>query len=875
MNRMSLRVWIGVALLAGSWLFGLGYFYPANPWAAAATVAVAVVLLGKPALRPSSAWDILAMLLLAPAAWFAASPYGIAPLLILLGLALRLVPVARRWTGWLASGAIAAGVILLVQSLALELYAAQTARSHDLPHPLPQALAGVARLLGVDASASGATIAMRTLRQTHRLAATWELLLDPATLLFFVGGLVAPCSVGRRWREWIRTTGALALVLLAWLPVRAGLLVAVYLHRVLVSDAAEPLHAMNHFFSPWALMAVLVVPVLMAWRFVPSSPTPEVRNPKSEIRNSPSLSRLLVSAGLIALAVGVWTAAIYWNPVGPRRGGRVMVVERHSRWEPTTKPYDTTWFAEPPLFGEASGYNYAAVYDYLGQYYEMSRLLDGDRIDDDTLARCDVLVIKIPTERYSREEAAAVVRFVERGGGLVLVGDHTNFSRSSTAMNDITRPMGFIFRDDLLFGLGREWDKEVFAPPLMPHPILSHMPAMDFAVSCSIDPGRSHGRAVLVNRGLWSMGPEYHAENFHPVPQHCPEMRCGEFIQVWAAWHGAGRAVAFTDSTIFSNFCAFQPGHAEILLGMVEWCNHANPRIDPRPWLLAVAPLLLVLVLITLRTMPNVLITLRVMRARTSSSHRHHAERDEYIGDGDARHAGLFLLAAGALGWAVAGMAVNAANGWAMPTPERVRPQPRVVIDRTISTVPLAEGMYPRGNDRGYGMFEAWIPRLGCHTVRKQGDEAFTGDALVVICPRRRPDPRWLERLVAYVRGGGKLLVVDTPENGYSPSNLLLEPFGLSFRDENAWAGQIRIAGQTSAVRVPNAWEVVGGQPVAAIEKGPVAASVQFGKGWVMAVGFGSLWNDLAMSGMEARAGRADARKASPEQEKDALWMRE
>ena len=42
-----------------------------------------------------------------------------------------------------------------------------------------------------------------------------------------------------------------------------------------------------------------------------------------------------------------------------------MVVERHSQWSPTTKPYDTTWFVEPKLFGEGSGYNYARIYRYL------------------------------------------------------------------------------------------------------------------------------------------------------------------------------------------------------------------------------------------------------------------------------------------------------------------------------------------------------------------------------------------------------------------------------------------------------------------------------------------------------------------------------
>ncbi len=297
---------------------------------------------------------------------------------------------------------------------------------------------------------------------------------------------------------------------------------------------------MNHFFSPWVLLGLLIVPALLAWRFVRSGPKPEAQNPKSESSLGtevpspppaspfpllPSPFRLLLTAGLIALGVAIWTAAIYWNPVGTRRGGRVMVVERHSRWEPTTKPYDTTWFARPPLFGQASGYNYAAIYDYLGQYYQMSRLLETDKIDDQTLAGCDVLVIKIPTHRYSPEEAAAVTRFVERGGGLLLVGDHTDYDRSSTAMNDVTRPMGFIFRDDLLFGFTRSPYDEHYEPPRLPHPVVQYMPPMDFAVSCSVDPGWSHGRAALVNTSLWSMGPDYHAGNFHPVPQHCPEMR--------------------------------------------------------------------------------------------------------------------------------------------------------------------------------------------------------------------------------------------------------------------------------------------------------------------------------------------------------------
>ena len=187
-----IRLWIGTALLAGSWLLGLNYFYPANPWAWLAVVAAAVVLLG-PTVADEAACGFVThssrLVLLLPAVWFAAWPYRAAPLLIVLGLACNCCRSASAGpTGW-AAGPLTAGVVLLVQALALELYAGHTMRSHDLPWPLPDLLAGVAALLGIDAAADGSSVVMHSMRQVHRLGATWELLLDPATLLFFVGGL--------------------------------------------------------------------------------------------------------------------------------------------------------------------------------------------------------------------------------------------------------------------------------------------------------------------------------------------------------------------------------------------------------------------------------------------------------------------------------------------------------------------------------------------------------------------------------------------------------------------------------------------------------------------------------------------------------------
>ena len=207
----------------------------------------------------------------------------------------------------------------------------------------------------------------------------------------------------------------------------------------------------------------------------------------------------------------------------------------------------------------------------------------------------------------------------------------------------------------------------------------------------------------------------------------------------------------------------------------------------------------------------------------------------------------LVLLAAGGCGWVAASLGVAAAHRWAQPTPECVRPLPRVVIDRTISTVPLAKGLYTQGNNEGYGMLEAWIPRLGCYTVRKEGPEAFSGDALVVICPSRSVTAEFRQQLTEYVAQGGKLLVIDSPENTGSRANSLLWPFGLSIHHDRAWKGKLSTTAKVPTVDIASANEVTGGQPVGKLDQLPVAAAAKYGKGSVMAVGFGSLWNDKRM----------------------------
>jgi hypothetical protein len=917
----ALQPWIGIALLGVSWLLGLTYYEPANPWAQAAILVLAAVMLwpgekANPFRATREAHPGLTaaiVLLFLPVAWWSPWPYRLAVLAIIAGLLLERAPLAHRWLRPIAAVWVTGGTILLSQAVALTLYAAATARSHDLPGLFVKPLAWLCRLAGIEAAGDGPTLVVQTMRQSHRLAVSWDMVFDPATLMFLVGGVVwITIDTGRvhairlRWSEWGWSLARLASIVAAWLPVRALLLFGLYLHRASVSEwsvalqSMQSLHVMNQFLSPWVLLAMLVPPALLAWRWVPllgdvplpakeqepsrAAASPKVAPPKSPVFKLDTASSLTVKYlaaaacclfGAILIALG-----LQCEPIGARKAGRVMIVEKHSPWSPSQMPFNTE-----DLGGgddeRSTSYNYAAAYQYLSQYYEMSRLNESDAIDAQTLAGCDVLVIKIPRVRYTPAEVQAVVDFVANGGGLLLIGDHTNLERSAANMNDISRAFGFTFRDDVLFSTQPAADDDHYQAAMVPHPAIEHVPEFDFEISCSIDPGYSRGRPVVAATGLWSMPGFYHNTNFMPYAEQTPEIRFGSFVQAWSTHGGQGRVIAWGDSTIFSNFCLYQPGKAEVLLNLVEWLNHQGGM--DLGWLWTA---------LGLGAICNGLWLVRQdssvpARLEPNSSMPARLEPNSSVParPGPNSSAWLVLVAATACGWVVGSSVTSALLIREMPLPKPLedRAMKRVVIDRTISQVPLAKGAFYEAGEtgRGFGLLEQAIPRMGYSTARGAGNNVFQGDALVIILPTRPASEDFRRRLVDYVDGGGRLLVIDAGlRDVASTTNQLLRPFGLALDYSRPFDGElvkpamkVDFTNPTQAVEsvrypagihVDSAWQITGGTGLAAVhvnlgqldpnggtvyEDHTICAVAQFGKGQVIVASFGNMFADRNMGG--------------------------
>lgn len=893
-QRILLATFAALPLLAAWWLFSCTIYFLPNWLGSFLTLAGAVSLLslGHGAsqgqifsecqqarevpgrARRSATGYLLVVLFLVAAAILLPWPYRLGPALLVIGLLTQKAPdqLPKAFVS-VGSASFLAGLILVGQSIVLQIYLFQTMRWRDLPEGLVLTLTGALRFLGLPASSAGSNITVPGPLQPVTVPATWELVLDPASMLLWVGGLIALAWLilvhsqlinehsrlseneawfPKRWTFFQALALAWTIGVFAGIVLRLAIVLGFHLQRLATTPMQVPVAAGDVFISPTlhfllcggitclgAATASAVLnrlgarqqitePVGKKGRSDSASSFPDEPAAVRDSRKGSSGHRPLVrstsfplqtlnglGAGALVAGGGLLSFFFAFDPPGSPGACRVAVVERHSTWEPSDRPYDTEHFGHDP------SYSYTLAYQYCEQYFQMARLGPTEPITADRLKNLDVLVIKIPTERWSREEIAAIVDFVRRGGGVLFIGDHTNVFNSSTYLNDLCRKFGFTFAPDLLF-----WIPDAYRQPWSPgfgaHPAVIRVPPLHFAVGCSVDPGRSLGRAVIASGGLWSLPCDFHVPNYHPVPQWRSDMRYGTFIQCWGLRFGRGKVLAFTDSTIFSNFCIFQPGKAELLRELIWWlCRRGLYDHPVWRWVIPVAGTVIGLTLVGV----GLAIICRQMR---------------------------FLLGlAGILaGWAFGNFAVDYLHrAWNPPPP--VNQSARwVVIDRTTSRVPLALGAFSEAEEAtAYGLLEQWISRLGYFTARRTGLSALGESGLLIICPTASPPPDFLDALIGYVASGGKLLVLDTPESQGTTANSLLWPFGLEVVHATSRGGKIRLPDNGPTLDVDSACEVRGGQAIAWIDELPVAAKTEFGAGRVMAIGFATLWTDANMGG--------------------------
>ena len=281
---------------------------------------------------------------------------------------------------------------------------------------------------------------------------------------------------------------------------------------------------------------------------------------------TPAQKRLAI-AGSAALVLACLVAGV--GSFGPANV-RVLFLDKHTldQMVPTFQRYGDN---SGGMFGLLPKYLRATGYTVYRQDFTPGIL---DSVDVVFIAN---LIDKLPLEERNNLRA-----FVERGGGLLIIGDHTGTTSIREPTNDILAPSGLQIDFDTAVPLRRSW---VSSRNYLFHPLGRSGKGVDAQVwlGASVTPG-PRGEPFLVGRGAFSDPGDIN----NPDRSYLGNLEydagepLGDVVLAAATQWGKGRAVLFGDTSPFQNGSVMD-SHALIQRTM-RWLGNRGWTAGLNPW---------------------------------------------------------------------------------------------------------------------------------------------------------------------------------------------------------------------------------------------------------------------------------------------------
>ena len=345
-------------------------------------------------------------------------------------------------------------------------------------------------------------------------------------LILGICGIVAFTLVShpRRWANMI-----------LWIVVlEAGRIIYIWAAPALlgVVNKAIPVSTTPHLDLPaiYFLFVTLIV-VLASQGGSAEAPDRTSRHPTVHYSRA-----AYVSLALIVLTCIVAGAASYGN--GPVR---VLMLERNTL---------DVGVPEHGRYGDRSG----GMFGFLPKYLEgIGNVTMRRAITREALDSVDVIFIANLLEKIPEEERNLIWEFVENGGGLLIVGDHTGTDAIREPTNDLLSPCGLELNFDTAVPLRRSW---VSAKSYLFHPLGRSGGKMDAELwlGASITAGPK-GEPFVVGRGAFSDPGDMNnkARSYLGNLAYDPGEPLGDVVLAAAAHWGKGKAVIHGDTSPYQN----------------------------------------------------------------------------------------------------------------------------------------------------------------------------------------------------------------------------------------------------------------------------------------------------------------------------------
>lgn len=734
---MKRLIWLGLLFLSTSWLFFMPIFEIPNYMLGLVFLSIGVIIF------TISFWEqkfvkvdkkfLIILLPLLLSIYILPMPYIIGPIILMMAslLFVFLHIFKKEKINSAIMGIYFSGVILSIQTFFFPVYSIFVSHGHRIDI-LSEIISSISGLFSLKTSVNDGILFLQTYSKTWAVTTTWEKLGFYPWFNMLIGTLLVLFFFSK-YKNIIKYLAYFVLLSGIYLIFRYILILIIFVQSQKIS-----------IFWDQMLLALSFLP--FAFILMKFLPLDKIRLNLSIFKKFKFKKKQIVAICLIFIFMFSLVGAFIFQDPGTKKQGRILIDEYHSEWENTTRKMDKEWY------GMLSTYNYYNWAEWLNKYYKVERNT-GSLLTLNLLNNYDILVLKCPTDPYSDREIKDIIEFVTEGGGLYLIGDHTNVFGMNYYLNMVSENFGIEFLTDSTYELGTGMTSNYKTDKLFSHPVMQNVEEFEFLTSCTLKAPINSENVIIGNRLLGEPG-TYSTENFFREKFESLDIEYGLLLQVAAVKHGKGRVLAFTDSTCFSNFCVFMDGYKDFNLGAIEYLNREN----------IYSYLNIVLVILAFVSLVG---TIYIMRK-----------------DGGSHILFIFLtIGLLAISFAIPVFThINEIN-YQVTTPHSE--YTKICFEQEYSDVIIDNSReITLSMDNVYSTFFVWVQRVDYYPSIENTlmDAMNNGDVVVIINPIKSFTDEKIKQISEYVKKGGEILIMDSILNLDSTSNELLRGFDIQIK---------------------------------------------------------------------------------------------
>jgi hypothetical protein len=285
------------------------------------------------------------------------------------------------------------------------------------------------------------------------------------------------------------------------------------------------------------------------------------------------------AAVLLFLSTTVLTVLIIPNSSGDNHPGKVLFSTEHmlGTWDvPQYGKYGRDgvgMFGLWPVYLSTLGYEPELLVENATMFLNSSQppnrnisqslnisdyvsIIESPTVTKELLEDIRVFVVTNLNASFTPEEQGIIWEYVNNGGSLLVLGDHTNVGGIQQPLNDLLTPVGIRFRFDAALPLD-ETQKWLTCTRLLHHPVtvaLAGVDELQYGVGGSLDISPGAFPIVIGTYALSDNGNRSGADVAYLGDYaYNKGEQLGDVILVAAAYHGDGKILVFGDTSSFQN----------------------------------------------------------------------------------------------------------------------------------------------------------------------------------------------------------------------------------------------------------------------------------------------------------------------------------